>query len=333
MKNIFGLVVVGIVFQTFTTAIDLHAQPPVIKVYEVDERNNEVRLYDRVDNQHSEAIIENLEHIRLECHAYYPVQWIYTGNGIPVLSTDISLSTTQDKRETQKQYIASAFVSPIEEHHTGSYICSRTEYLTLTPYVYIYVTGPALFTSSQGKTIHIPRNDSNILIPCSVSHPKIQVSLQLLDGGGRKKAISKSDDIYVYDPRKGFRVNLNKIEVPEGTYVCVARYNKVVKRVDYGVTSDVTLNSENSSREPQNLLEFKQRPTETCVGESCDNRCETHTDCPSMMNCYTDHSCRDPCIHSIRCGKSSLCRVVDFVPECYCPPGFVGDATKECFNR
>lgn len=80
-------------------------------------------------------------------------------------------------------------------------------------------------------------------------------------------------------------------------------------------------------------LEFKQSPEERCNGETCGQSCQTHSDCPSMMNCYTDHLCRDPCSYSIRCGKNSNCKVIDNVPECYCPPGFIGDATKECINR
>lgn len=41
----------------------------------------------------------------------------------------------------------------------------------------------------------------------------------------------------MYDPRKGFRVNLNKIADPVGTYICIARYKKRVRGIDYYVTS------------------------------------------------------------------------------------------------
>lgn len=73
-------------------------------------------------------------------------------------------------------------------------------------------------------------------------------------------------------------------------------------------------------------------PEETCKGEECASSCETHTDCPPSMHCYTDRLCRDPCTYSIRCGKEAKCRLVNDVPMCYCPRGFVGDATMECFN-
>lgn len=85
MKNCCVLVIVIgilIVDPIFAKATDLQFQPPVLKVYEVDESNNVVGLYDRIDEQRSEAIIDKLDHLRLECHAYYPVQWIYTGNGV-----------------------------------------------------------------------------------------------------------------------------------------------------------------------------------------------------------------------------------------------------------
>lgn len=55
---------------------------PILKQFEVDENNNVIRSYDRVDQKRSEIIAEKLDYLRLECHANYPVQWIYTGNGV-----------------------------------------------------------------------------------------------------------------------------------------------------------------------------------------------------------------------------------------------------------
>lgn len=83
MKNLCTFIsVIGIVTVVPTFAKDLPSQSPIIKQFEVDEYNNVVRPYDRVDKQRSEIIVENLEHLRLECYANYPVQWIYTGNGV-----------------------------------------------------------------------------------------------------------------------------------------------------------------------------------------------------------------------------------------------------------
>jgi hypothetical protein len=173
-KNICVLVIVGIV-PIFAATTNL--QPPVIKVYEVDEGNTILREYDRVDKTRSEIIVEGVDHLRLECKASYPVQWIYTGNGMPILSSKIAMTTSGERGKTVNMYTTSAFLSPLQEYHTGSYQCSHTDYLSLSPNLYVYVPGPTIFTSLVGQTVQIPKNDSNILIPCSVSHPKVQVSL------------------------------------------------------------------------------------------------------------------------------------------------------------
>jgi hypothetical protein len=315
-KNICVLVIVGIV-PIFTADL----RPPVIKLFEVDESNTVIREYDRVDITRSEAIVERIDHLRIECQASYPVQWIYTGNGVPILSSYLSMSTTQEGGRIVNKYITSAFLSPLKESHTGNYQCSHTDYLTLSPSLYIYVPGPTIFTSLQGQTIQIPKNDSSILIPCSVSHPDVQVSLEKLERDATKTRITTSKDVKAYDPRRGFRVDISKIRDPEETYICIGRYRNRVKGVDYSI-----INS------PQ-FGELVQAPTETCRGPSCAYQCETHSDCPpSKMNCYTDRQCRDPCSYSIECGKESMCRVINNVPECYCPPGFVGDATEACYN-
>lgn len=57
-------------------------ESPVLKLYEVDEHNNIVRHYDRGDDKATAVIIDNLDHLRLECQASYPVQWTYAGNGV-----------------------------------------------------------------------------------------------------------------------------------------------------------------------------------------------------------------------------------------------------------
>lgn len=61
-----------------------------------------------------------------------------------------------------------------------------------------------------------------------------------------KNVVTKSIDAILYDPREGFRVNLNKIEDTEGTFVCTGRYNNIVREVEYTVTSGF-------ERPPQNI--------------------------------------------------------------------------------
>lgn len=304
--------------------------PPVIKQFEVDEYNKVIRPYDQVDEKRSEIIVDNVDHLRLECHSSYPVQWIYTGSGIPIMDTDISfsskLSTTERRTdELNNKYVASVFLRHLREHHSGKYQCSRTTAVTIIPNLYVYVPGQDLFLSPEGKTILINPNVSTTSIPCAVSHPRAHVSLYKFDGDRLTKPITTSDDAIIYDPRKGFRINLKRVEDPEGKYLCTARYNDLVRDVEYILTTKT------KSEAPAKYEEFKQLPEEKCTAETC-KQCENHSDCPPLMNCYTDNKCRDPCEYSIRCGSGSMCNVVENRPHCYCPPGYVGDPTKECLH-
>lgn len=318
------------------------ARTPFIKQFEVDEYNNVIRPYKGPDpGKPSQIIAEKVKNLRLECHADYPVQWIYTGNGIPLINTDISLATTllpAAERKNDENYVASIFLGSLKEQHTGKYQCSRTDYVTVVPNLYVFVPGQDLFTSTEGKTIQINSKVSSILIPCSVSDPRIKVSLFKLSGDVLKRIVTKSDDAIAYDPQKGFRVKLTQIEDPEGKYICTANSKDDVRDVEYTITStdysddfqsDAPQADEPQSDAPANYEEPKK---EVKCEDKPGRQCATHTDCPTNMHCYTDCQCRDPCTYSIECGKAAVCRLVDHRPKCYCPPGFVGDPTKECLN-
>lgn len=51
-----------------------------IRLYEVDERNSVRKVLET--NPNSDVILDGINRIRLECNAPFPVQWIYTGNGV-----------------------------------------------------------------------------------------------------------------------------------------------------------------------------------------------------------------------------------------------------------
>lgn len=44
--------------------------------------------------------------------------------------------------------------------------------------VYVFFAGPTLFSALNGQDIYIPKNDSRILIPCTVSNPDVIVTLE-----------------------------------------------------------------------------------------------------------------------------------------------------------
>lgn len=54
---------------------------------------------------------------------------------------------------------------------------------------------------------------------------------------GLVKPVTKSDNAIIYTPRKGFRINLDEIVDPEGTYVCKAQYNGIERSVEYRVVT------------------------------------------------------------------------------------------------
>lgn len=74
--------------------------------------------------------------------------------------------------------------------------------------------------------------------------------------------------------------------------------------------------------------QFKGNPSNACVLE-----CRSHSDCPTNTVCFSDLKCRDPCIHSIRCGQGALCRVDNAFPVCFCPENFVGDPKIGCIDN
>lgn len=79
MISVFGILVVC---SLLTGHVLSAARDPIIKQFEVDEHNNVIRPYEIRDEYRSQIIVEKLGNLRLECHADYPVQWIYTGNGV-----------------------------------------------------------------------------------------------------------------------------------------------------------------------------------------------------------------------------------------------------------
>ncbi|KAK9513085.1 hypothetical protein O3M35_001355 [Rhynocoris fuscipes] len=57
--------------------------------------------------------------------------------------------------------------------------------------------------------------------------------------------------------------------------------------------------------------------------------CETNSDCPSDKACLNT-KCISPCTTNDRCLEPAECKVYNHVPDCSCPPGYVGDLEKGC---
>lgn len=79
---VIGILLAEIVPVIFTISNDFDSPSPILKHYEVDKYNKMIKPYVRVEGNGSVIVVERLQHLRLECHANHPVQFIYTGNGV-----------------------------------------------------------------------------------------------------------------------------------------------------------------------------------------------------------------------------------------------------------
>jgi hypothetical protein len=293
-----------------------------------------------------EAILENVQSIRLECTADYPVQWVYNGNGVPVMDSKVM-------QNADMEYRAMAFISKLGERHTGKYKCQSTENPDVLSYFYLYVPGPALFSAPSGKELEV--GSTSVQIPCTVSSPRIAVYLQ-------KPVGAPLPDQTEYDPRRGFYFQVAELRKAEGVYLCKASYRGMSNVLEYQVkilletpsddapgnlnytdspcrppcaTNAKCVFTSKGESECQCLAPFQGDGYRTCErrGEPQRGECTAHTDCPDNLSCFADFVCRDPCTnsaHGLECGSNAICKTVDHQPTCACPGGTYGDPMRGC---
>lgn len=61
--------------------------------------------------------------------------------------------------------------------------------------------------------------------------------------------------------------------------------------------------------------------------EACRPECILNSECPRDKTCLKN-KCKDPC--SGICGQNARCDVVNHIPTCSCPSGYVGDPFVNC---
>jgi hypothetical protein len=184
---------------------------PIAKIYQV-QSDNRLKPWTRIDSNF-ETVVENVENLRLDCQANYPIQWIYTGNGIPAFTSTNKYSRRNTQGSTSTEFTATVVINPLKEHHTGKYQCSPADFIDGKTFFYIYVPGENykiitfsattriflidmnnfinskliflgqnLFISLTGHNIILPKNDTTIVIPCTVSDPNAFVTLDKSEG-------------------------------------------------------------------------------------------------------------------------------------------------------
>jgi hypothetical protein len=70
------------------------------------------------------------------------------------------------------------------------------------------------------------------------------------------------------------------------------------------------------------------KPTYIGTPPNCRPECVSNSECDRSKACI-HQKCQDPCPGS--CGLEALCRVAMHVPNCYCPPGYIGDPFSRCY--
>ncbi len=125
----------------------------IARIYEVED-NNRLRPWKKI-NSNFETTIENVENLRLDCTANYPVQWIYTGQGIPAYTSTNKYSRKNYHGETTSEYIATILINPLKEHHTGKYQCSPAEFIDGRTFFYIFVPGKTSLSSTFCSIIFV----------------------------------------------------------------------------------------------------------------------------------------------------------------------------------
>ena len=126
----------------------------------------------------------------LECDASYPVQFIYTGDGMPEYATNTSQTENPNHKDSPPQlqqtkpknlFEAKLYLGygrPVAAYDSGKYTCRSLQDAGKASNYYLFVSDGKLFIRQDGDTVYFRRTDPSVRIPCSVSHPKATVSLQ-----------------------------------------------------------------------------------------------------------------------------------------------------------
>lgn len=69
---------------------------------------------------------------------------------------------------------------------------------------------------------------------------------------------------------------------------------------------------------------FSGDPEKECKAVECTK----HEDCGADEECSDEGTCKNICLNA--CGSNAICRSVNRLPQCSCPPNYVGNPKLEC---
>ncbi|CAG7659380.1 unnamed protein product [Allacma fusca] len=215
-----------------------HGESPKIGAVLKNFKGDTLRVL--TDSAHSYVVLPKLDvedyvwegfSIQLTCIFHQPVQWIYKGDGAPLVKTETHRFAPDVFNASTFLFGAKVIFTHTNYKQTGQYSCqSIHEPSTLTS-LFVFVPGKRIFVRDDKEgSLHSNSTDESlstliihgdalskrIKLPCSVSSPN--VSVQLYKEG---KLVEQSGKRIFYRPENGFEIFRETFNNPWGRYECV----------------------------------------------------------------------------------------------------------------
>ncbi|ODN00057.1 EGF, latrophilin seven transmembrane domain-containing protein 1 [Orchesella cincta] len=288
----------------------------------------------------------------LECMANYPVQWSYRGHGKPEFTTNV----TTDLVNSREVHKASLIIPSAIERDTGLYACGYTEFPEIYSTYHLFVPGTEIFVSQTGRTVNYYTGRQAVTIPCPVSIKDAKVALKKIYFD---KSLRNVDPPFaIFDPKKGFKLNIHEIRDPDGVYVCIGSYDGRFRLREFTVRnqdrneSAVTFPDQHGinpcasfacpSRSMcrvnlnTNLPFCACRPKTGSSVTNCTRLCKTTQECPKSEKCFfSKHQQLRMCVslcQDVNCAENAECFVDEQRggPKCRCRRGYQGNGNYLC---
>lgn len=169
------------------------------------------------------SLYNPVSEVQLICRANYPIQWVY--NNEPQNTSKIGkVPCSTGSEEMRKVYEAVLNIEPLKKEATGNYTCRKTFALFPQSFVYIYAVGDGEATFvNEGRHMQVVvrhREERVVTLPCEVSNPEAKPYLFIDHEDSAKIQRLDLSDQLEYDPRVGFKLDLDLAPDPITTFIC-----------------------------------------------------------------------------------------------------------------